>query len=456
MSETGEQVQTQDRIELLNEALGSGRFARVRAMLGELRAADVAHLLESTPKPGRDVLWRLVEKDQEGDILQYLNDEVRNHFIDQMHPQELADATSGMDSDDIADILGDLPEHVSQQVLRLPDEENRQRVEQVLSYPEDTAGGLMNTDTVTIKPHVTVEVVLRYLRMRNELPTNTDSLFVVDKYDRFVGAVPLSSLLVADTEKLITDILQPDVESIAVDKGANEVAQIFERRDLVSAPVTDADGKLLGRITIDDVVDVIREEAEHSLMSMVGLDEDVDTFAPVWSTAKKRALWLGINLLTVLIASRVIGMFEDTIKIVTALAILQPIVPSMGGVAGTQTLTLMIRGLSLGQIGSSNARWLMLRELRVSLLNGLLWALVVGVIAYVWFLDTGKSLLLAITIAGAMVINLVMGVVAGAALPLILRRLKMDPVLSGSVILTTVTDVIGFFAFLGLATLFFA
>ncbi|MCO7224039.1 magnesium transporter [Pleionea sp. CnH1-48] len=455
MLETYEQEPTQDRIQQLNDALESGMFVHVRHMLNNMPAADAAHLLESSTPRIRNLLWKLVDNENEGEILQYLNDEIRNFFVDKMGPEQLAHAVKDLETDDLADILGELPESVYRKVIVSMKDQDRQRVEAALEYPEDSAGGLMNTDTITVRPTITIEVVLRYLRRRKELPKSTDSIYVVNSSDQLLGAVSLATLITSKPDMMVEQVVDPDIQSIAVDMSETEVAQLFERRDLISAPVVDQENHLLGRITIDDVVDVIREEAEHSLMSMAGLDEADDTFAPVWSSAKRRAVWLGVNLITVLIAAQVIGLFEDTIKIVTALAILQPIVPSMGGVAGTQTLTLVIRGLSLGHIGQSNTRWLLMKELGVSLLNGTLWAFAVGSLTMVWFYEEVFAAKLAIAISGAMIITMVVGAVTGASLPLILRRLNMDPVLSGGVVLTTMTDVVGFFSLLGLATLMF-
>lgn len=453
MTETPEQEQPDNQIQQLNDALQSGMFVHVRMMLNDMPPSDVAHLLESSPPRARNLLWKLVNVEQEGDILNYLNEEIRNNFVDQMAPEHLAQAIEGLEVDDLADILGELPESVYLEVMASMSEQDRHRVEAALIFPEDTAGGLMNLDTITVRSKVTVDVVCRYLRMKG-LPDSTDSIYVVDTRDRLLGAVSLASLITARPNVLVEEILNENVETILATTSETEVAQIFERRDLVSAPVVDEDGRLLGRITIDDVVDVIREEAEHSLMSMAGLDEADDTFAPVWSSAKRRAIWLGINLLTVLVAAQVIGIFEDTIKLVTALAVLQPIVPSMGGVAGTQTLTLVIRGISLGHVVAGNARWLVMKELGVSIINGIFWAIAVGTLTFFWF-DREHSLMLAIAISGAMVVNLIIGVFAGATLPMVLRKFNMDPALSGGVILTTITDVVGFFTLLGFATLFF-
>ncbi|NIB41854.1 magnesium transporter [Pseudomaricurvus alkylphenolicus] len=443
---------TQAQLGEINEALNSGTFRQVRRMFNGLQAAEIAHLLESSPPPSRRVLWQLVDKEMEGDVLQELSDDIQAQFLRGMNTAEVVEITEGMDADDLADILQQLPDRVIREVLSAMSAQDRQRVEQVLSYDEDTAGGLMDTDTITVRPRLTLDVVLRYLRRHDELPPSTDNLIVVNRRGQFVGLLPLSKLLTSAPNITVREVMLTDVEAIPAAMPDNEVASLFERNDWVSAPVTDDNGIVLGRITIDDVVDVIREDADHSLMSMAGLDEEEDTFAPVMRTAPRRAVWLGVNLLTAIIASAVINIFEDTIDKVVALAVLMPIVASMGGVAGSQTLTVVIRGMALGQIGRSNISWLLSREFRVGLLNGMLWAALMAGVAGAWFNDPTISLI----IAAAMIINLLTAAIAGALLPITLRSLNIDPALAGSVALTTVTDVVGFFAFLGLATYFYA
>ena len=354
-----------------------------------------------------------------------------------------------MDADDLADLLEDLPETLTQQVLRSMDTEHRMRVESILSYPSDSAGGLMNTDTVTVRPDVSIDVVQRYLRSRGELPENTDSLFVVNRYGRDLGTVSLDRLLTRDGEKSIAEVMDSNAAALNINLPASQVARHFEDRDLVSAPVIDENGVLLGRITIDDVVDTIRDEAEHNFMSRAGLDEEEDLFAPVIASARRRAVWLGINLFTAFLAARVVGLFEATIEEVVALAVLMPIVASMGGIGGSQTLTLMIRGLALGHIGSSNARMLLVKEVSAATINGLLWSVIVAAIVMAWFGNAKLALVIAI----AMVLNQIIAAGAGVGLPLLLRRLNIDPALAGSVVLTTITDVVGFSAFLGLGAL---
>jgi magnesium transporter len=447
------QPDTPSNLETLSAALEVGELQQLRFMLNKgLRPAEVAHLLEKTPPRERQILWNLLNQELEGEVLQYLGDDAQAEILSRMDASEVLAITESLETDDMADILQQLPDRVMKELLQIMDQENRERVEQVLSYPEDTAGGLMNTDTVTIRPDITAETVLRYLRRHKEIPETTDSLFVVSRKGSYIGVLPLTRLLTTDPDVLVREIMNTDVNAITASTPDEEVARLFEQLDLISAPVTDETGKLLGRITIDDVVDVIREDADHSLMSMAGLDEDEDTFAPIMKTTRRRAVWLGINLITAFIASAVIGLFEDTIDKVVALAVLMPIVASMGGIAGSQTLTLVIRGQALGHLERSNIRWLFNRELVVGMLNGTLWALVVAVVAVLWFQD----MTVGVVIALAIVINLVVGAMAGTLLPMILKSVGIDPALAGSVLLTTITDVVGFFAFLGLATLFFA
>lgn len=446
------QVASQEALDRLSTALDSGTFVDARRMLNGLSSADVAHLLESSPPKFRHILWQMVEVEREGEILGELSDELRAHFLGDMDATEVAQLTEGLEDDDIADILQQLPDRVTREVLNAMDHQDRARLERVMHYPDDVAGGLMNTDTITIRARLTLDVVLRYLRRHDEIPAMTDNLIVVNRSDRFIGLLPLRTLLVSDPNSTVREMMVTDVEPIPVTTPDTEVANLFARNDWVSAPVVDDQGTLVGRITIDDVVDVIREDADHSLMSMAGLGEDEDTFAPLLKAAPRRALWLGMNLITAFIAASVINIFQGTIEKVVALAVLMPIVASMGGIAGTQTLTVLVRGIAMGQVVRSNQNWLINRELLIGLFNGMLWALVVAVAASLWFDDWNIGLI----IAAAMVINLVTAAGTGSVLPLILTRMKIDPALAGGVVLTTVTDVVGFVSFLGLATLFYA
>ncbi|KZZ50399.1 MAG: magnesium transporter [Saccharospirillaceae bacterium] len=439
------------KLHSLTAALESGALAKVRRMLNSMAPVDIAHLIEASPPKARKILWELVDKDSEGEVLQHLSDELQSHFLSDMSAEEVADVTADLDTDDVADILQQLPERVTQQVLRSMDQQDRSRIETILEYPEDSAGGLMNTDTVTIRPDISLEATLRYLRRHKTLPAMTDNLLVVNRQNEFIGVLPINKLLVSDPNQTVREVMNTDSKIIHADQHETEVAKVFERHDLVSAPVLDSEGVLLGRITIDDVVDVIRETADHSLMSMAGLDEEEDTFAPAMKTSRRRAVWLGINLITAFIASAVIGLFDKTIEQVVALAVLMPIVASMGGIAGSQVLTLVIRGQALGHLSGANFRWLFNRELVVAGINGILWAVVIALITLAWFQDP----IIASIIGAAIIINLLVAAISGAALPLILKAQGIDPALAGSVILTTVTDVVGFLSFLGLATIFY-
>ncbi|GHD25772.1 magnesium transporter [Parahalioglobus pacificus] len=449
MSQTA--VKSQTQLDLLSLALGSGTLDDVRRMLSDMPAADVAYLLESSPPKHRHVLRKMLDDELAGEVINELSEDLQADFLGRMDAEEVAQITEGLDDDDVADILQQLPDRITNEVLDSMNQQDRARLEQVMQHADDTAGGLMNTDTITIRADLTLDVVLRYLRRHEEIPEMTDNLIVVTRNDRYIGLLPLRTLLVADPAVSVREMMITDQEPIPATLPDDNVARLFERNDWVSAPVVDDNGKLLGRITIDDVVDVIREDADHSLMSMAGLDEDEDTFAPIRRTAPRRAMWLGINLVTAFIAASFINLFQGTIEKVVALAVLMPIVASMGGIAGTQTLTVLVRGMALGQVTATNQGWLINREFAIGLLNGVTWAGVVAIAASVWFEDWTLGLV----IACAMVINLVTAGLTGAALPLLLRRMNIDPALAGGVVLTTVTDVVGFVSFLGLATVFY-
>ena len=439
------------RFAAIQEAL-AGHLRGADRMVSALHPAEIALLLESLPPRPRLLAWELVEPGTQGDVLVELSEEVRSELLAGMQPDELVAATEGLATDDLADLLADLPEAVMRQVLRSMDQQDRDRVSRVLEYPEDTASGLMNTDTVTVRPDVPLEAVLRYLRMRGELPEPTDRLFVVDRNDRYLGALPVTRLLTADPASTVSAQMDPEAAPIPPEMPAGEVAALFESRDLLSSAVVSADGRLLGRITVDDVVDVVREQAEHASLAAAGLEDEEDVFAGVRKSARRRALWLGINLVTALFASWVVGLFEATIEKVVALAVLMPVVASMGGIAGTQTVTLIIRAIAVGQVQPSNARWLFFKELGVGALNGLAWAAVIAVATWAWFgtWDVAGVIFVAI------VINLIFAAMAGVLIPLTLKRLRIDPALAGGVILTTVTDVVGFAALLGLGSIFLA
>jgi magnesium transporter len=444
----------QANLKRINLALSQGAIARARQLINEdLAAPDIAHLLSSVPPKQRTILWNLVEAEElAADVLAYLGEEERSEIVSRLEPEELANLIESFEFDDKVDLLQELPESVIEEVLLSMDSQDRQRVEDVLSYDEDSAGGLMNTDVVTVRPDITIDVVLRYIRRYRELPPMTDNLWVVNRRDEFIGQAPISKILISDPTTTIREIMETEVEPLIVSTHEDEVAQRFERLDLVSAPVVNENGKLLGRITIDDVVDVIRASADHSLMSQAGLDEDEDIFAPLVRTVRRRSIWLGINLLTAFLASAVIGMFEATLEQVVALAILMPVVASMGGIAGTQALTIVIRGMALGRVGSANIRALLSREVIIGSANGLFWSMIVGLAAYVWFGDFTLGYVIAI----AIIVNLIVAALVGTLLPGYLKSMQIDPALAGGVVLTTVTDVVGFFCFLGVATLVYA
>lgn len=437
------------RIQEVNAALADGMYVAARRMLHNMPACDIALLLESSPPKNRAIVWKLVDVDEHGEILEELSEEVQKSIIRQMAPEKLAAATEGMDTDDLAYVLRGLPDQVYQEVLKSMDERDRERAETALSYDEDTAGGIMNTDTITVRADVSVDVVLRYLRLKGELPEATDMLYVADRNDKLIGEISLARLVTVEPSKIVSDIMSTEVVSIPVDMQETEVAKLFERFDWVSAPVVDAEQQLVGRITIDDVVDIIREEAQHSMLSMAGLEDDEDTFAPVLKSTRRRTVWLAINLLTALLAAMVSSLFEDILAQMAVLAILNTIVPSMGGIAGSQTLTLVIRGMALGHIGTSNSRWLIGKELAIGALNGVIWSVLIAAVVALWM----QSWLVGGIIAFAMMANLLAAALAGVTVPMILKKFNIDPALAGGVILTTVTDVVGIFAFLGTATL---
>ena len=434
----------------LDSAIDSVTLNQVRHTLNNLSPPDIAHQLETAPPKFRRILWELVDPEISGEVLQELSDEIQLEFLDEMDSTEVASLTEGLDVDDIVDILQQLPDRVIPEVLQAMSIQDRQRVESVLTYNEDTAGGLMDTEVITVRPDITVDVVLRYLRRFEEIPEITDNLFVVNRNDKFLGNLPLSMLLTSAPTTTVREVMNTEVRAIPVDLIDTEVSQLFKRYDLVSAPVIDDEYRLVGRITIDDVLDVIVEDADHSLLAMAGLSDTEDTFSSVAKTVPRRAVWLGVNLLTALLASTAISLFENTLDKLVALAILMPIVASMGGVAGSQTLTVVIRGMALGQIERGNINWLVSKEFATGALNGLLYALIVGCVVSLWFQDATMALIIGL----AMAINLMAAALSGTLLPILLKSIDIDPALAGTVILTTITDIVGFISFLGLATIF--
>ena len=444
----------EDNIERLrqdvSEALEADNTDAIVEILGDINVAEISSLLDSLPTQARDLLWPLIDPFLLGAVLLETGDEVRDNILRELSPKEITTIVETLpDVDDQADIILSLPTEKLVNTLHTLDAQKREKLESVLSYSDDTAGGLMNIDQITVRTDVSLDVVLRYLRIRGEMPDHTDQLFVTDRHDHYLGSLYLRDLLTNDPEVLVKNIMRTDVSAMLAHIPETEVAREFENYDLVSAPIVDEQHKLIGRITIDDVVDVIRDESEHSIMSMAGLADEEDMFAPALVSAKRRGLWLGINLLTAFLAAGVIGFFEDILEQVVALAILITIVPSMGGIAGSQTLTLVIRGIALGQLGSSNYRSLIKKEIFVGILNGLIWALVVASFSIFWF----ENYRIGAIIGFALLVNLIAGAFAGAVIPILLRQFGIDPAIAGGVVLTTVTDVVGIIAFLGLATL---
>jgi magnesium transporter len=448
-----EQPQTEmSQSELLDrvvEHLEAGRRDELGEQIEASHPAEVADLLESLPPEQRIELWEVVPAVQEGEILTHLHDEARASIIEGMDDAELVAAAEAMAPEDLAGVIEELPEERHIALLLSLQQDHRHRLQTVLNYPEDSVGRVMSTDVISVRPDVTLAVVLRWLRRRESLPPQTDALMVVGEDSRYVGKLSIEALLTNGPDTLVSELMGERGSIARADMGQHEVAALFERLDLISMAVVDDQERLLGRITIDDVLDIIREESDRTLLHSAGLTEDEDLFAPVTPSARRRGLWLGINLITVFMAAAVIGRFEEVLDKIVALAVLLPVVASMGGIAGSQTLTLTIRGLALDQIAKGNVRWLMGKEMAVGALNGLVWALVVAGVAFVWFGSTG----IAVTIGSAMIVNLLIAALAGVAIPLLLHQWGIDPALSGAVILTTVTDIVGFLSFLGLASL---
>jgi len=449
MAEAVRHDKTARQLRLLSDALDSGRLGPVRRLVNTLSPAEIGNLLESLPPGERTVVWGLVDPEDDGEVLLHVGDEVREGLIADMDPDEILAAVEDLDIDDLADLVEDLPDTVIDEVLKSMDRENRERLEQVLSYPEDSAGRLMNPDVVTVRADTTVDVVLRYLRLRGELPDHTDHIYVVSRRHQYQGRIALQALLTHEANTPINELMDDEQPAIDVDESSGAVARQFSDHDWISAPVVDDNNTLLGRITIDDVVDIIRDQAEHQALGAAGLDEDEDLFSPVKRATKRRLLWLTINLGTAFLAASVVKQFQGTIAHIVALAVLMPIVAGMGGNAGTQVLALCVRGLALGQLGATNVQVLIWKEIRVALLNGVALGIILGGIVWAWFGEWP----LALVIASALTINLLFAALAGVLVPVLLKRMGYDPALAGSVILTTVTDVMGFFSFLGLATL---
>ena len=421
---------------------------QIRQLINKMTAPEIAHALESSPPKQRTLLFSLLKTEEEGDVLFELGEEIQQDLVSNISNEELTEAVKELELDEIVDILQNLPEERMSKILENMSMVDRKRIQKGLNYSDNTAGGLLNTDVISVRPNNSINEVINYLRDQGDLPENTDKIFVVNHQNEYLGELSIGKIITSKLSMLVREIMETESLPLDVDLDDKEVATTFERNDLISAPVIDGKGKLIGRITIDDVVDVIREDADQNLLGMAGVAED--TFAPPGRAAKSRVFWLSMNLVTAFIAASTINIFQDVIDKIVYLAVLMPIVASMGGVAATQTLTIVLRGLTLEQINASNIRWLFKRELAVSILNGIVLSILVGFSTYFWF----KDITISILISSALVINLISSVIAGIAVPLVLRKFRQDPAIGGSVVVTTVTDVVGFLSFLGLATIY--
>lgn len=443
-------MQETPRRDLVETLIHQQNLAELSRRLDNLHPADVAYILESLPIDDRLLIWDLVKAERDGDILLEVSDAVRETLIEAMDNRELVAAAATLDTDEIADLAPDLPKDVVQELMKSLDEAKRAQVESSLSYDEDSVGGLMDYDFVTIRADVTLEVALRYLRFLGELPPHTDKLFVVERDGRLIGTLPLKRMLVHDPEAHVAAVMSDDPVLFHPSDEANDASQAFERYDLVTAPVVDANDRLVGRLTVDVMMDYIRSESEADMLQLAGLQEDEDLFSSVWRAARNRWLWLAVNLVTALIASRVVGAFEGSIEKLAALAALMPIVAGMGGNSGNQTSALVVRGLALGLINKGNARRLMGKEIGIAMFNGLLWGGIMGVVTYVLYRNAG----LGVVMATAMLLNLLVAALAGYFAPALIERMGRDPAFGSAVLTTFITDSMGFFIFLGLATVF--
>ena len=427
------------------------QITSIQQTLTSLHPSEIARLLESLTPGKRKIIWQLVDQDDEGDVLKELVEDVRQNLIGEMDATELIAATQDMELDDLADLLVDLPETVTEQVITALDRQDQIRLESVMSYDEDTAGGLTNPRIISVRRGITIEVLMRYLKRLNKLPEHTNYIYIVNRNDEYLGALKLVDLFLEDKNKPIETIMDESVKAMLADVDVKQVAMDFQNLDLISIPVIDEKNRLLGQITVDDVVDVIQDQVNSEIFNMAGLDDEDDIFAPVILSTKRRAVWLGMNLITAFVVAGAIGLFQEILQQIVILAVLMPIVASMGGVAGNQTLILVIRGIAMGKIQRSNARKLLVKESSVALLNGLTWSIVVSVLAVVLFQTTWA---IGLIVGAAMLLNIFASAIAGVAIPFLLKKMGIDPALAGGVLMITLTDVLGFVTFLGLATLF--
>lgn len=434
----------------LEDAPLRDKLTELTVLLGELHPADVAAVLESLPPRERNIVWILVKPEDDGEVLLEVSDAVRETLIESMDKDELLAAVDDLDADELAELADDLPHQVVYEALQTRDEEERAQVKAAMSYEDNQVGAIMDFELVSIRADVACEVVLRYLRRFDSLPDHTDKIFVVDENDVLQGVLPIRKLLVADPEDLVADVMAKDVVRFRAEDDVEEAAQAFERYDLVTAPVVDENKKLIGRITIDEMVDVIREESEADMLNMAGLQEEEDLFAPVLDSVKNRWMWLAVNLCTAFLASRVIGAFEGSIEKIVALAALMPIVAGIGGNSGNQTITMIVRAMAMGQLTDMQAGRLLKKEVGVALVNGIIWGTVMGAVSWLLYGSLGIGLVM----IAAMTLNLLLAATVGVLIPVIMEKFGRDPALGSSVLITAVTDSGGFLIFLGLATLF--
>ena len=442
--------QSGKKLSVVIKDLEKDRENSVKNTLSSLSPYEIARLLESIEPRTREILWQLVDQDDEGEVLKELVDDVRQNIIDEMDTEELIAATQDMELDDLADILNDLPNQITDQVIKALDQEDQVRLESVISYEEDTAGGLTNPNILSIRRGISINGLIRYLRSMDKLPINTNYIYVINRDNEYLGSVKLLDLFTDNRDTPIEEIMDVSVKPIDANVQANEVAIEFQNLDLISAPVVDASNRLLGEITVDDVVDVIQDQANSEIFNMAGLDDEDDIFAPVFLSSRRRAVWLGANLVTAFIVASAVSLFQETLDQIVILAVLMPIVASMGGVAGNQTLILVIRGVAMGRIQSSNALGLLSREFLVALVNGIFWSVIVSVLAVLLFSTTWN---IGLIVGASMLINILASSIAGVSIPFLLKRLGIDPALASGVLMITLTDVLGFITFLGLATL---
>jgi magnesium transporter len=438
------------RQDLVETMVHRQHLNELQQLLDRLHPADIAYILEALPLEQRLVVWDLVKAERDGEILLETSDAVRETLIAHMDEDELVAATGQLDTDEIADLAPDLPREVILDVFKSLSTEEREQLRSAMSYPEEAVGALMDFEMIEVREDVTLEVVLRYLRRLDQLPDHTDQLFVVDREERLQGLLPVNRLLVSDPEALVADVMTREYTSFMPGQDAHEAASAFERYDLVSAPVIDGDGCLVGRMTVNAVVDYIREATDTETLAAGGLAEDEDLFASVWKSVRNRWAWLAVNLVTAFLASRVIGVFENSIAQLVALAALMPIIAGIGGNSGNQTTTMIVRAMALGQITRDNARTLFVKEISVSALNGLIWGSIVGLFAFLIY----HNWQLGLVMTGAMTLNLLLAAVMGVVIPLTMEKFGRDPAIGSSVMITAITDSGGFFIFLGLATLF--